>query len=403
MQEQLFQIALGIQEPIYITEIEFNAEHELHIYMDFRRGSKFTCPVCGAEHQDVYDTADREWRHLNFFQYKSYLHLRTPRVDCGSCGVHQITPPWAREGSGFTLLFELFVLALAKSMPILKIAETVDEHDTRIWRIVSAFVNDAYEQKDLSDLTQIGVDETSSKKGHNYVTVFADVEKGDVVYATKGKDAGTVADFAAEMHKHNAATSQIKEVTMDMSQSFISGVTTQFPDASITFDKFHVVKTLNEAVDNVRRQEQKDNPVLKKSRYVWLKNPENLTVSQQKTLGTLSKENLKTAKAYQMKLTFQDIYRDAKTQDEARLLIDKWLSWADRSRLEPMKEFASTVKSHYEGILRYFQSGLTSGIMEGINSRIQEVKRRAKGYRNINNFITMIYLVCGNLKMPQGI
>ena len=186
---------------------------------------------------------------------------------------------------------------------------------------------------------------------------------------------------------------------MDMSPAFISGVSEQLPEASITFDKFHVIQALNKAQDEVRRMEQKMNPLLTSSRYIWLKNPENLTAKQKELLETLRYENLKTAKVYQMKMTFQDIYRNIAEPEAAEEAIKKWLAWAVRSRLEPIKKFAQMVKIHFQGIMRYFTTGLTSGTMEGINSRIQGIKRRARSFRNINNFIAMIYLDTAGLKM----
>ena len=399
MNEQLFTIALGITEPVYIEDISFDkAAGELHIYLDFRRGGRFECPECGKP-APAADTIDKTWRHMNFFQYKCFLHMHTPRVSCPEHGARLWIPPWTRSKSGFTLLFEAFVMQLAQAMPVSQIAELVSEHDTRIWRIIKHHVTKAYARKDLAGLERIGVDETSSSKGHKYVTVFADVDSGEAVFVTSGKGAETIASFAEELPNHGANPEEIKEITMDMSPSFISGATEQLPNASITFDKFHVVKLLNEALDAVRRDEQKVNPLLKKTRYIWLKNPKNLTATQVQNLGSLRKENLKTARAYQMKLTFQDIYREIRDPETADIAIKKWLSWAVRSRLDPIKKFARTVKKHYDGILRYFSSGLTSGFMEGINSRIQEVKRRARGFRNINNYISMIYLVAGGLDL----
>jgi transposase len=297
------------------------------------------------------------------------------------------------------MLFEAFVMVLAKEMPIYRIGELVDEHDTRIWRVVCWHVNRSYKNKNYSEVKKVGCDETSSRKGHKYVTIFADMESGEVLFATEGKDSKTINAFAEELPKHEAQPEQIKEVTIDMSPAFISGVGSYLPDASITFDKFHVIQALNKAQDEVRRMEQKINPLLKSSRYIWLKNPENLTEKQRKQLETLRFENLKTAKVYQMKLTFQDIYRNIRETEAAEVAIKKWLSWAVRSRLEPIKSFAKMVKSHFEGIMRYFTSRLTSGIIEGINSRIQGIKRRARGFRNINNFIAMIYLEAAGLEL----
>jgi transposase len=297
------------------------------------------------------------------------------------------------------MLFEGFVMTLAKEMPISRIGEIVGERDTRIWRIVRYHVNRAHTKKSFAEVTKIGCDETSSRKGHNYVTVFADMDSGDVLFATEGRDSSTVGAFTEELPQHDAKPEQIKEVTMDMSPAFMRGVRDYLSEASVTFDKFHVIQALNKAQDEVRRIEQKKNPLLKSTRYVWLKNPENLTANQKKQLETLRFENLKTAKVYQMKLTFQDIYRSIREPEAAEAAIKKWLSWAVRSRIAPIKAFARMVKAHFTGIIRYFTSRLTSGAMEGINSRIQEVKRRARGFRNINNFIAMIYLEAASLEL----
>ena len=299
--------------------------------------------------------------------------------------------------SGFTMLFEAFIMTLVHEMPVSKIAELIGEHDTRIWRIIRHHTDIAYAKKDFKDVREVGCDETSSRKGHNYVTVFADMKTKNVIYATTGKNANTIRKFIEELPRHNVSAQQVGEVTIDMSPAFISGVGEHLPNASITFDKFHVIQALNKAQDEVRRMEQKDNPILKKSRYVWLKNPENLTGKQADQLEDLKQSNLKTAKVYQMKLVFQEIYRTIKDPKTAGEAIKNWLSWAVCSRIEPIKDFAKMVKKHFDGIMRYFTSRLTSGSMEGINSRIQNIKRRARGFRNMDNFISMIFLEAANL------
>jgi len=401
IQAKLFEMALNVEPPMFIEKIVFDkSKGELHIDMNFERGGKFKCSKCDKIGCSVHDTTMKTWRHLDFFQYKCFIHFRTPSTKCDDCGVHLWIPPWGRSHSGFTLLFEAFVLTLAREMPLSKIAELVKEQDTRLWRIVNAHVKKAYANKDLSNVTKIGVDETSSRKGHNYISVFVDMEIRDVVFATQGRDATTISKFAENLLEHGGNADNITEVSMDMSPPFISGASKILPNASITFDKFHVIKQLNEAIDTIRRNEQKINPCLKGSRYIWLKNPSKLTVRQQNELKTLSKENKKLSRAYQMKLTFQDIYRTIYDKNTADFAIKKWLQWAVRSRLDPIKKFAKTVKSHYSGILRFFTSRLTAGCSEAINANIQEIKRRAKGFRNINNFISMIYLDCANLTLP---
>lgn len=404
VRSKLFEAALGIKEPLYIKNISFDEEiGELHIYIDFRRGSKFACPVCGKEECAVHDTTEKVWRHLNFFQYKCYIHFRNPKIKCDKCGVRQLVPYWARPQSGFTSLFEAFVLTLANEMPVSQIAELVGEHDTRIWRILHFHILKAYSTKDFSDLTHVGIDETSSRKGHKYVSVFVDMQKSEVVYATPGKDESAIERFSDELERHGANSEQITNVSIDMSPAYIKGATERFKNAEITFDKFHVIKQLNEAIDEIRRTETAVNPCLKGSRYIRLKNPENLSVRQRDALKTLLKENKRLSKAYQMKLTLQDIYRTVCDYRVADIAFQKWLSWAVRSRLEPIKRFAKMFKSHYVGILQFFKSRLTAGLSEGINSRIQEIKRRAKGFRNINYFISMIYLEASNLLLPAYI
>jgi transposase len=168
MEKELFGAALGISEPVYIAEITFDIEEgELHIQMNFRPGGRFTCSECGEADMPVHDTVDKTWRHLNFWQYKTFIHMRTPRTKCPKCGIHLRQPSWGRVQSGFTMLFEAFVIALAKEMPISQIGKLIDEHDTRIWRIIRHHVKRAHEKKNYSEVTSIGCDETSSRKGHN--------------------------------------------------------------------------------------------------------------------------------------------------------------------------------------------------------------------------------------------
>jgi transposase len=405
IQKQLFSTALGVSTPIYIDEIEFNADRELHIYLDFHKGAEFPCPKCGEMHK-AYDTTEKVWRHLNFFQYKSFLHFFNPRIDCPNCGISQYTPIWAREKSGFTLLFEAFVIMLFKGgFPLTEIEKMTGVDDRRLRRTVDFHIEKAYKMQDFSDVKSIGIDETSSKKGHKYVTVFTNQKNGKVIFATEGKDAETIATFVEKSKKNNLKAEQIEEVSMDMSQSFQKGVTENLPNANITFDRFHVVKMLNDAVDEVRKMEQNSDSKLKKilknSRYVWLKNPENLTDKQAELLETLSNSNLTTAEAYRLKLNFQDIYEYSKDEKTAENALLAWCESVEKSCIQPLIDFTKTLKKHLTGVLRFFKSRITNGISEGLNSVIGQVKRRARGYSNMRHFINTIYLVCGGLVLPN--
>ena len=280
----LLQLALGLAPPWRVVSCQFDAgKRRLDIGLDFPRGSRFPCPSCGQGDCPVHDTEPKSWRHLNFFQHEAHLVARVPRIRCARCGVLQVALPWARPGSGFTLLFEAFIMILAQAMPVKRIAELIGEHDTRLWRVLEHYVDRAREQADSADLRQLGVDETASKRGHHYVSLFVDLEQARTLFVTEGKDASTLERFKADLHDHGGSPEAVEEICCDMSPAFMSGVESQFPQARLTFDKFHVMKLLNTAVDHVRRQEQRERPELKHTRYLWLKNPERLSARQRST------------------------------------------------------------------------------------------------------------------------
>ena len=400
--KELFQKAIGM-DPWVVVSYEFDSDKgRLDLELDFPPGQTFVCPECNTEGCKVYDTEKKSWRHLNFFQYEAYLHARVPRVDCRKCGVKLVQVPWARPGSGFTLLFEAIVMALAREMPIRAMSKILREHDTRLWRVLNHYVEEARREADFSSVREVGVDETSSKRGHNYVTLFVDLEKPRTMFVTEGKDASTLIRFKEDFECHKGDVEAIEEICCDMSPAFIAGVEKNFPHAQITFDKFHVLKVLNEAVDKVRREEQGLRPELKKTRYIWLKNPGNLKDREISVLESLQmkKLNLKTMRAYHIRLNFQELWNQ--TVEDAEQFLKKWYFWATHSRLEPIKEAAYTIKRHWTGILRWFKSNINNGTLEAFNSLVQAAKARARGYRTTKNLISMIYLITGkfNFNLP---
>lgn len=397
---ELFQLALGLQSPWQVERVEFGGDpSELRLYVVVDSGVAFACPQCGAS-GPLYDRSEeRVWRHLNFFQYKAFLHARLPRMRCSECGVKTVSAPWARPGSGFSLLFEAFVLTLAKQMPVAALAQLLGEHDTRLWRILEHYVEQARTKLDMSHVEQIGVDETS-RRGHEYVTVIADQSRGHasrVLFVTEGKDAATIEGFQQDLEAHGGHAEQIKAVSMDLSPAFQSGVAKCFPQALPVFDRFHVMKLLNEALDQVRRQEVKSQHALKETRYLWLKNPENLSERQREKLAPLSALNLATVTAYQMKLNFQELWKQG-TREAAAAYLEQWYLWVMASEgVNPLKKAAQSIRAHAKGILNYFESALTNGLLEGINSLIQAAKSKARGYRSTRYLKTIIYLVAGKL------
>ena len=398
----LFQLALGLVPPWMVKACTFDApKKRLDIEIDFFRGGRFPCAACGKTDCPVHDTSMQEWRHLDFFQHQAYLHARTPRVTCPDCGVKQIAVPWARPGSGFTLLFEALAMTLVTAMPVAAAARLMGEHDTRLWRIVQYYVEQAVARMDLAELRRVAIDETAAKRGHDYISLFVDIDRRNVVFVTEGRGAATVAEFAEHVDRHNSDASRIKEVCIDMSAAYISGVTENLTEAEITFDKFHAVKLVNDAVDKVRREESKGRPELKRSRYLWLRNEPSLSAESREQLAALTRLHLKTARAYQIRLAFQEIYKQP-NRDWGAIFLDRWYGWAIRSRLDPIKHAARTVMRHRDGILAWFDSRIANGLIEGINSLIQAAKAKARGYRSIRNLKAITYLIAGklDLKLP---
>jgi transposase len=283
------------------------------------------------------------------------------------------------------------------TMPMNAAARLLREHDTVLWRMLHHFVDESLAKVDMSEVKEIGIDETAGKRGHDYITLVVDMLKKKLLFAVPGKGSETLKAFKADLEAHGGDANKIKETSLDMSQAYVLGIREYFPNAHLTFDRFHVMKILGEAVDAVRRKEIKDRPELKKTRYIWLKNPSNLTANQEQRLDSLQDANLLTAEAYRLRLTFQDLYYQCNHEDAGQFL-DEWIHMVQASGIEPMISAADTVRKHKAGILRWFKSGHTNGILEGINSLIQAAKAKARGYRSVRNLIAMAYLIAAKLK-----
>jgi len=397
---ELFSIALGLEYPWHIGEVVFESvsvgERELHIYLDFARGSKFLSRT--GSWTTAYDTEEKRWQHLNFFQHRCYLHARVPRLLDADGKIYQIEVPWARSGSGFTLLLEAYAMLLIESeMPVCNVAQTLEVTQPRIWRVFDYWIKKAFSKDDLSQVKQIGLDETSRKKGHSYITQFVDLEKKRTVFVTEGKDSSTIEKFVEELENKAGKKENIELVSMDMSAAFIAGVTDNLPESQIVFDKFHLVKQLNEALDEVRRLERKGNELLKNHRYTILRKYENLSLKKKYELDALLPLYPKLGEAYRLRELFLDVF-DVNDAQESKGYLWFWCDQALEAAIEPFRKFVNTIKTHWSGIVAYFDKKVTNGVLEGINAKIQLAKRRARGYRNTQNFINMIYFLCAKLK-----
>ena len=405
MMTELFQQALHINAPWLIKSVDFNADKKrLDIYIDFKKGSTFVDPDATADSSKeykAYDTVQKTWQHLNFFEYECHLHARVPRIKRADGKVRLIPTPWEGKVSGFTLLFEALLIQLCKAMPVHNVSQLTGVSDHKIWRVLDTYIALAKKDEDFSGLSIIGMDETSIAKGHEYITLFVDLVERRTVHISAGKDNKTVIDFVEELEAKKGDRKAIKQISCDMSPAFIKGVKENLPEAEITFDKFHIIKLINEAVDHVRREEGRYTPELKGNRYIFLKNSVNLTEKQKDIKDELSvaKLNLKSIRAMHIREAFQQIYQ-AESSEEFEGLLNGWYYWATHSQLAPIVKVAKTIKKHWEGILSWKKSQINNGILEGLNSILQAAKRKARGYK-IQHFKTIAYLLTGKLDFSK--
>ena len=363
--ETLFSEALGVVAPWKIDSVSFNSsEKRLDIHVSFERGSTFPYedPATGiTTHHKAYDTVIKTWRHLNFFEHTCYLHVKTPRIQPDQGGTKLILPPWSGVVHGFTLLFEAYALQLCRHMPIHQAAKLLQTTDHKLWHMIDGYVLKGLVVMNFSDVKRVGVDETSVKKGHDYISLFVDLDEVKTIFIADGKDHTTIENFAEMLEDCGGKRSNVTDVSCDMSPAFIKGVHEQLPEAKITFDKFHILKIINKGVDEVRRAEVRTTPALRGARYALLKNESNLTSKQKETRQRLSQMNLKSMKALQIREAFQAIYK-ADTMEAFHDLLSEWYQWATHSRLDPIIKVAQTIKRHWDGILQWKESQINNGI-----------------------------------------
>ena len=399
---QILTLGLGLEAP-WILKKHLDTSvlpHRLDLYVEAERGSLYPCSECGKACQ-AHDFADKTWRHLNFFQHHCYLYARVPRTTCPEHGVKRIEVPWARPGSDFTLLFEQAAMSLVKEMPVLAVSRQLEISDKRLWRIVHHYVGRMLGELDLSKVATVGVDETASRRGHRYVTVFLDMQRKQepVVFAVPGCGKDAIKAFSAFLATHGGDTNNVVEVVCDMSPAFLSGVTEYLPKAEVTVDWLHIVQTVTKRLDEVRKKERREQEHPKSLRWALLKNleNENLTPKQLAALQALVADQSATADAWVIKEKLRCIQK-APTPRAARWRITNYLkvmqaAVSEKPLLKPMEKALATLERHANAVVRRWHSGLTNARLEGMNGLFQAARSRARGYRTEVNFIAMIYLI----------
>ena len=394
----LIQMALGITSPWYVKDINLDiSKKRMDIYLDFTRGTKFPCPVCNKL-CDLHDTKEKVWRHLDFFHHETYIHARVPRTKCDGDGVKLVEVPWTRQNTGFTLFFEALIVAMSKEMSASSIAELINIHENSVWIILAHYVEEARAKMDLSELDTIGVDEISVKKGHSYVTLFYDLKESRVIHIENGKKRSVFKNFR-EVISRKIDPDNIKYISMDMYPAFKGGAREYFPNAKIVYDKFHIVKMMNDAIDKVRRKEYQTNKELGKTRFMWLKNPENLSDREITKIQSIKDLDTKTAKAYRFKLGLQRMW-EIKNIEVAREYLDKWHYWGTHSNIKEIITLAKMIKRNSHGILESIKQGISNGVVEGLNNKIKTAFKRSYGLKTEKCRNTMIFLMAGKLRLP---
>ncbi len=397
-----YSLLLGLDEAWQVVDVELSLEEQrVQIHLK-ATGQLACCSECG-EQQPLKDHAsERSWRHLDTMQFETILTARVPRTKCPDCGVKTCEVPWADPHGRFTLMFEAFAIRVLQAAGSTEQARILlNLNWSSVQRIMDRAVERGLIERDLDDVKHVGIDEKSFRRGHDYISVLTDIDGSRVLEVTEGRDE-TAADGLWETFT-GEQKQDVQAVAMDMWKAFENSAAKNVPNAEIVHDRFHISKHLNEAVDQVRRQEHKTlmkegDDTLAGSKYLWLRNPENISDEKWDSFKALKDAELKTSRAWAIREQFRWFW-EYRYAGSAEKFFDRWYQWACRCRLEPVKKVARMIKHRLGNILSWFRHPISNGPAEGFNSRIQSIKSAARGFRNFENYRTRILFFCGKLEL----
>jgi transposase len=404
---ELYAQILGIRSPWFVERVDLKlTEGEVHVHLEHEPLASWPCAECQTESKLYDHQPERQWRHLDTCQYRTILHARPPRSECDAHGVRVVKLPWAEPGSRFTALFEGLAIHWLTAASQSAVAERMGLSWDEMHGIMERAVERGLERRKAEPLPRLGVDEKAFRKGHKYFTLVNDVERSRVLYVGEDRTQASLDGFWKTLTPDQVAS--IEAIAMDMWDPYLASVREHVPEAEkkVVFDKFHIAKHLGEAVDRVRRGENKTlraagDDRLKGTRYDWLRHPAGMEPKDRQEFAALRNSNLKTARAWALKeaamALFSYIY-----ERPARKHFRWWHGWAVRSRLRPMIETARMLKRRLENILTYLRHRITNAVSESLNSKIQWVKYTARGFRNKRNFQIAIYFHCGGLELAPS-
>ena len=404
---ELYRRILGIEAPWFVDSVELKLEAgEIHVHLRHHDMIHWPCPECGAACRLYDHQPERQWRHLDTCQYQTILHAEPPRSECPEHGVKVIRLPWAEPSSRFTALFEALAIEWLKAASQKAVAGLLRLSWDEIHGIMERAVQRGLERRQQEQVRHVGVDEKAFRKGHGYLTLVNDLVRGRVLYVAEERKQSSLDGFWERLTAEQI--NGIEAVAMDMWDPYVASTRAHLPEADgkIVFDKFHIAKHLGDAVDRVRRKENKilkaaGDDRLAGTRYDWLRNPVSMEPKDRKEFAELRNSELKTARAWALKETFLRLYEYV-YERPARKHSRWWHNWAARSRLQPMVETARMLKRRFENVITYLRHRITNATSESINAKVQWVKYTARGFRNKRNFIHAIYFHCGGLDLaPQ--
>ena len=404
---QLYQQILGITSPWQVERVELALEEgEVRVFLEHDPQTAWCCPECGRECPLHDHQPQRVWRHLDTCQYRTLLHASLPRTECAEHGVKVVRVPWAEPQSRFTALFEALAIDWVKAASQKAVAARLGLSWDEIHGIMQRAVERGLARRAAEPIPHLGVDEKAFRKGHRYATIVTDLDGGRVLYVAKDRQQSSLDGFWSTLTPQQLGS--IEAVAMDMWEAYENSVRQHLPDAAekIVYDKFHVAKHLGEAVDQVRRKENKalrsqGDERLVGTKHQWLKNPDNFTTQHWRDFKTLRESKLKTARAWALKEQAMVLW-DYRYEGVARKHFAWWYRWATHSRLKPMIAKAKMLKSRLANVLTYLKHGVTNALSESLNSKIQWVKYTARGFRNFDNFVEAIYFHCGGLDLAPS-
>lgn len=401
---ELYRCIFGVEAPWEVTNVTLkNNLSEVVVTITRMPETALTCPICDTP-APGYDKRSRRWRHLDTCQFPTYVEAEIPRVQCPAHGVRQVRVPWAEEGSGFTALFESLVIDWLQCASTSDVARLMRLSWGVVDRIRQQAVARGLARRQTGSVRHLSVDETSFQKRHEYVTVLSDQWTGAVLHVADDRTTESVSHYLNSLSDQQRAA--VTTISMDMWPAYINAIIAHIPDAEkrICFDRFHIAQHFGRAVDQVRRIEhtvlRKDaDDRLKKTRFLWLTNPNNIRDDRWEAFASLRSSTLKTARAWALKEEAMQIIQRYRSVPWAQKAWDRWFSWAMRSRLEPIKKVARMIRKHLWGILNAMKHGRTNALAESINARIQRIKRQACGFRNRDRFRIAIYFHLGQLDL----